>query len=487
MQFAVRAKRREIDSMRLLAEHVELTDLLGRIIHALQRERGATSVYLGSHGQRFASERHSARMEAEPLIAQLRERFDQEWLPARDASARLLSLIAWVLLDLDSLRELRIRIDAQAVSAPDSVVGFSKVISGLMELIFQLADGAAEPSISRLLVALVHVVQGKEEAGQERAVGAHMFAAGQFSPDQLQRLMHLIGAQERSFDVFVQFAQAPQWRWWKERALAPHAAVLEKLRHTLCATRPGEAVETGLSETWFEVCSARITDLWHLQMALTVYLRQACGTEIDRAQQALRDSEALLKHWRNTPPPHAQAVEHFFGVDAAVTDAAVTDAPRSVVPEAAAGAHRSDRLTVAGLKTALQEQSARLARAEVKLDEARRTLHVSKVVQRAKSTLMTHLGMSEAAAFRLLQKTSMDRNQPILQVAEEVLLSPESLFERWTPSKASERALRRKSMHQDGSPQNQVGREAERSAPRKCLDASITTDTHAENSIKRPE
>ncbi|MGK8398604.1 nitrate- and nitrite sensing domain-containing protein [Burkholderia cenocepacia] len=125
LQFALLAKQQEIASLRQLAEQIELVDLLGRLIHALQRERGATSIYLASSGKRFVAEHAASRGESAPLVAQLRERLDRELTPARGSTSRLLSLIAWVLLDLESLDVLREQIDHLALSAPDSVQAFS--------------------------------------------------------------------------------------------------------------------------------------------------------------------------------------------------------------------------------------------------------------------------------------------------------------------------------------------------------------------------
>ena len=97
LQFALLAKQQEIASLRQLAEQIELVDLLGRLIHALQRERGATSIYLASSGKRFVAEHAASRGESAPLVAQLRERLDRELTPARGSTSRLLSLTAWVL------------------------------------------------------------------------------------------------------------------------------------------------------------------------------------------------------------------------------------------------------------------------------------------------------------------------------------------------------------------------------------------------------
>jgi two-component system, response regulator PdtaR len=51
----------------------------------------------------------------------------------------------------------------------------------------------------------------------------------------------------------------------------------------------------------------------------------------------------------------------------------------------------------------------------------RRTLDERKTVERAKGLLMTRLGLTEAAAFRMLQKTAMDRRIAIAALAEALL------------------------------------------------------------------
>jgi hypothetical protein len=416
IQFTLCAKQREIDALRLLADRIELTDLLGRLIHALQRERGISSIYLASEGKRFVTERGTVRDESAPILLTLRDRLDLELAPAQSASARMLSTIAWVLLDLDSLDALRARIDRRMVSAPDSVMAFSKIIGSVMELIFQLADGSPDPGISRTLVALVHVVQVKEAAGQERAVGAHMFAGGRCLLEQQQRLLHLIGAQTRGLDVFLDFADAAQCAWWQTRTVSPQTASLEALRHQACTALPGSALDTSLSEPWFDAASARITDLWHLQIALTVHVRLACDTQIGMAQQALRDSEQLIQQWRENPPPHTHALEHFF---TGVPDA---DGTAPSMPDRLSGAARS---SVASLQSLLEAQAGRLARMEVELDVARRALHDRKLVERAKLALMAHHGLREDAAFRMLQKAAMDQNRRLVDVAESTLALPE--------------------------------------------------------------
>jgi hypothetical protein len=418
----LRAKQLEIDAVQHLAARVELADIIGQLTHALQRERGATSIYLASSGQRFAAERQSAVEAAKPIEAALRALFAEHLEPAQGATARMLSLMAWVLLDLDALAGFRAQIDQRTPTAHDSVAAFSRLIAGLVELIFHVADDAMHPGISRLLVALVHLVQGKEAAGQERAVGAQLFASGANDEAAQQRIIHLIDAQERSLHVFEEFAEPALRDRWQQHQLTPNVALLERLRRTLCTAKPGGALDSALSDSWFNVSSERITEMWHVQVEVVQCLRQACEAQLQATQQDLLDSEGLLKQLRDNPPPHTHAVDRFFNAaeqpDAAPVLPAMSDGP---------GAH-PDNAKSPELVELLRTQSARLASMEVELDTARRALHERKVIERAKGALMSRLGLTEEAAFRALQKASMDHNRKLLDVAEATLTLPDLAF-----------------------------------------------------------
>jgi hypothetical protein len=416
----LRSRQLEIDAVRHLGSRAALVDVIGQLIQGLQRERGASSIYLASRAQRFAEMRRRIVEEVQPLEVQLRQEFSHHVEPAQGATAKALALMAWALLGLESLPALRSQIERQAMTAHDSIAAFSHLIAGLTELVFHVADAAGVPSVSRQLVALLHLVQAQEEAGQERAVGALLYASGQGSEAHQQRVLHLIDAQERSLRVFAEFADPALRARWEQQQLAPGVAQLERLRRTLCVARPGATLDSDLSDTWFDVCTERINALWQLQVELVRRLREDCDARIVEAQQDLQDSRGLLRGLRDNPPQRTHAVDRFF-------DTAITPV-QGPGPVATAKAGES-----ASLLDLLQSQSARMAGMEAELEAARRTLNERKVIERAKGVLMARLGMNEEAAFRVLQKTSMDQNRRLLDVAEATLSLPDLAFARLGP------------------------------------------------------
>jgi hypothetical protein len=413
----LRSRRLEIDAVRHLANRAVLVDVIGQLIEGLQRERGVSGAYLASNAQRFAELRSSVVQEVRALEAKLRDEFSRHLKPEQGATAKALSLMAWAMLGLDSLPALRSQIDKHAMTAHDSVAAFSHLIAGLIELVFHVADAAGLPSVSRQLVALLHLVQAQEEAGQERAMGVLLYASGQGSDAHQQRVLHLIDAQERSLRVFAEFADpALRARWeQQQQQMVPAVAQLERLRRTLCVVRPGAALDSNLSDVWFDVCTVRITALWQLQVELVQCLRDDCATLILSAEKELQDSQGLLQGLRDNPPPRTHAVDRFFDIAIKPSVPPASDAsPRGAESES--------------LMELLQAQTARMATMEAELEAARRTLNERKVIERAKGVLMARLGMNEEVAFRVLQKTSMDQNRRLLEVAEATLSLPDLAF-----------------------------------------------------------
>ncbi len=421
-RLVLQAKQREIDAARQLADRIECVDAIRQCIHALQHERGATSIYLASEGQRFAQVREGAVAQSRAAGQRLQAAFTAQAQAPQGSTANMLSLMALTWIGLDALDGLRQRFERRQSSAHDAVTAFSRLIAGMVELISHVADAALLPSASRLLVSLLHLVQSKEAAGQERAVGAQLFASGASDAVQQERVVHLIEAQERGLKVFADFSDTALREQWDRLQLAPGTARLERLRRVLFTARAGAPIDSALSDDWFTVTSERIAALGEYEAELVARLRAECAAHIQQAQQALQDSEGLLRGLHDNPPPHMHAVERFFG------SAQASQGAPTLAVAAGTAAAGSDTAGATSLLELLQSQAAQLARTEAELESVRRTLNERRVIERAKGALMSRLGMTEEAAFRALQKTSMDQNRRLLEVAEATLALPDLAF-----------------------------------------------------------
>ena len=72
------AKQLEIEELKRLKARSQLVGVIGHMIHVLQSERGASSIYLASAGKRFETTRLELIGESEAVEKELRKIFENE-------------------------------------------------------------------------------------------------------------------------------------------------------------------------------------------------------------------------------------------------------------------------------------------------------------------------------------------------------------------------------------------------------------------------
>lgn len=404
LAFLVAARRCEVRELEQLARGCALVQAVSELVHRLQAERGCSNLHLASGGKRFEAERAAcaaASAEAEALVRAWLDRadiLDPAGQQAPAGGARLLTRIALALHALDGLPELRAKIAAGRGAPREATERFTLAIGALLGLVFEAADIATDPAISRLLVALFNLMQGKEFAGQERAAGAAAFAAGGTGKQSELDLLHLIELQETCFERFEAFCPPGLRSTWDAAREAMPLAELERLRRKLLAAGPGRTLPEALAEPWFACCSARLDHLRVIEDLLAGGLRAACATRIDELQCGPDDPEDLVRALAGQAGGATGVAELQF------------DAREPFGP----------RLT-RSIVDVLHAQSCRLQAMSEELAAVRASLDERKLIDRAKGVLMRHHGLSEDAAYRLMRQTAMDQGRRLPDVARAVI------------------------------------------------------------------
>ena len=173
--------------------------------------------------------------------------------------ARLFSRIAVALHALDGFTLLRPRIAVRDLTPQDASAAISKMIAALLAVVFEWADSATEPEISRSLVAQFNLMQSKEFAGQERALGAGAFASGRIDSSTQQQWRHLIDSQQRCLQVFADFTDFTDVEVLaaEQASQVPRTlAELERLRRIGYMVTGQDALDARLSQSWYDCCRA---------------------------------------------------------------------------------------------------------------------------------------------------------------------------------------------------------------------------------------
>ncbi|MBA0187213.1 nitrate regulatory protein [Pectobacterium odoriferum] len=411
IRFLLASRQCELNSLRYLLQSGELVGKISQLVHLLQRERGTANLFLCSDGRLFADELALREKDVQAAQAHLMTHLAglEKMTAELPQASRLFSRVASVVYALSLLPALRQQICQRLLPQPQAMTFFNDIVRNLLALVFEVSDTAADPGISRALIAMFSFMQGKELAGQERAIGAAAYAAGSVDEETRQKLLDLIERQDRCFDTFLSFSDEENQQRW--RAITVDSE-FERLRRIVCTRSPIEKLPEADSLHWFSIATRRIDEMKQMEDELEQTLMQRCRTRIAAAEKACSDQradlDALMAQQEHDEPGYSIFIAgHDVEGQSAQPSWLHSD---GVSPQLG----RS-------LLSLVQQQSRRLQAQDHELAALRATLNERKQIDRAKGLLMQHRGLSEEEAYKTLRRMAMSQNKKLIDIATAML------------------------------------------------------------------
>lgn len=407
-EYLIASRRCELMNLQYFLQMGKLVQSISNLVHGLQRERGASNIFLGSGGEKFGSERKAIAAESARLCIVFEQALAEihEELTTHPVSSHLLAHIASALHGLESLAELRSRMKTRAVSVSEATESYGLLIHRLIAVVFEAADTAVDPSLARLLVAMVHLMNGKEFCGQERATGSVGFSSGSFDIAQAQRMTHLVEAQERCFEVFLGFADE-QSRWQLQRLLTnEREKEIGRLRQFGCSVGRYKRLASELADHWFALMSERMDELKKVEESVEGRFHGRCVERYAEARSSLAHHEALIASL-DQPENPAQPL-------LVLCESNRNGEPQPGKTWDSDGVGQQFGRSIFDL---VREQSRRLQQMSEDLQSAKEALEDRKIQEKAVLLLMGHRGINNDEAHRVLRKLAMDQGKKLPEVA----------------------------------------------------------------------
>ena len=369
------ARQLQKQQLRQLTQQGALASEISGLVHLLQCERGASNMWLSSDGRLYDAECRVGGMRVEERLSG----FHAALQPARDAASSALcwriASAVWYLAQLPALRDA---VQRREVDAQEATQRFNRIIRHVLNIVPQLNDSIDDPQIAGRMAALYSFMQGKELAGQERALGALGFARGEFSDELRQQLVDRIDSQQHCFESVQALSGLP--RALESMQGCEAGREIEQLRRIACTRQP-PADEGAAAQRWFSLQSERLERMRELEETLIADLLSATQRLLDCGEEEM--------------PPQQWPEEE--------TDDTLT--------------LRLDKQ----LLPLVRQQAWELAQLSGQLASLKATLEERKIIDKAKALLMSHQGMHEEQAWQALRKMAMDKNQRMVDIARALL------------------------------------------------------------------
>ncbi len=248
---------------------------VSRLITALQRERGASGVYLGSQGRTMANRLPGMRQATDEALSAVRE------LAARDSSH-----IGSVLKGLDELPATRSQVDTFAITNVESGARFTGHIRSLIGFTHAVERGVQDATLARALGGLNQFIEMKERAGRERAMLGVVFAQDRFDAPLLASFSRNLGEFSAYMEGFRRAAAEGFTRALDEKLQQPSALEVARLQRLAFEVPIGQSLGVD-SEKWFETATNRIDLMGELEQTLAQDVGTLAAQARDEAQSAL--------------------------------------------------------------------------------------------------------------------------------------------------------------------------------------------------------
>ncbi len=270
----VNSSYQTLQEMEQTQEASVVAQKVSQLITVLQRERGASGVFLGSQGKNMQDVLLRLRGQTDTALADARE------LGNVDAG------LNEALAALSGLDAMRGQIDKLAINNRESGTRFTDIIRKLIGYTHAVERSVKDPTLSRALSSLNQFIEMKERAGRERANLGVVFSQDRFDADLLSTFSRNLGEFTAYSEGFRRNASPEFVGKLDEKMQQPSALEVARLQKLSFDTPIGDSLGVKATD-WFQTSTNRIDLMGEVESELG----QSVG---DLAAQARAKASAML-------------------------------------------------------------------------------------------------------------------------------------------------------------------------------------------------
>ncbi len=220
-----------MNSLKKMEPATQLNIKIGAYIHEVQKERGATGIFLGSKGTKFRSQ-----------LTQQRTLTDQKWatlssyIKTQDKSSytpefeQILNNSIQLALAIPALRK---DIDSLSISASKALEQYTRHNSQWLDVVQATAELTENVDVSHIRLTYASFSRGKERAGIERAILSSIFSDNVLTSEALKKATHLVAEQRTYFSFFRALASPEQLHFYQQKMSSPIVQKVQDMRDKL--------------------------------------------------------------------------------------------------------------------------------------------------------------------------------------------------------------------------------------------------------------
>ena len=229
---------------------IELSIKASSVLHELQKERGASAGFIGSHGKKFADILPAQQRETDKKIAELRAFCEQ--CPLHEVG------VIKKRVNLDSIKAMRQKVNSLSTTTKEVVGFYTSLNKDIIDTIAYFSTIPENPDVRTDFSSYVVFISSKERAGVERAVLSGVFAADKFTINSFAKFSSLASEQKTLLNLFYNTTSKENQIAFERLKQHPSFAEVQRMRNIALSKNEGFGID---SVYWFKTITAKINQL----------------------------------------------------------------------------------------------------------------------------------------------------------------------------------------------------------------------------------
>ncbi len=287
--WSVHQKWASVQRYERLIPLAEVAQSASAVVHELQKERGRTVGFISSNWEdRFFSEVQDQRSLTDPAIATYLATVGDTGLSAD--VPELAALLDGIEDRLSQVPLHRDNVDARSMTVAENVAFYTQIIEDLMSLVSQTVLYSPSDRLVAELLPLQALVNAKEDAGLERALGSALLnqaAAGDADFGLFLRYHRRLAGEAKALAEFNLFALPDHVAQFDTTVIGPEVDQVTAWRDVILAL-PQTGDPQGVDGIeWFNTATVRINLFKQVEDAIAERAIATAETELDRLLSGL--------------------------------------------------------------------------------------------------------------------------------------------------------------------------------------------------------
>ena len=269
--------------MSQLKEVASLNAKISLLVHELQIERGSSSGFLSSKGEKFKDVLLAQREATNKSFEEFKKTLELITVSNYPDNGKL--LIDNAIKELANIQSIRKSIDDFQVDTKKVISYYTDLNSILLNFISLSSTISSSENTTKDFIAYSNFLMAKERVGIERAIGSNTFGAKSFAPGMYSKFLGLVNDQNIFLGNFFMYA-GENLNFYNEKMNNPVITEVEKMRELLLSYGENKNIVLDVESTvWFSKMTEKINLLKEIDDYLIRNIISKIDDEISREKK----------------------------------------------------------------------------------------------------------------------------------------------------------------------------------------------------------